>query len=76
MDLLSFYRDVLMLQLGSDVDLVNEELRPQLTQVASASSPHRTRARMDAIERARRLFDSNAQPQLVLEALAVELARA
>lgn len=75
-DLLSFYRDVLMLQLDSEVDLVNEELRPQLMQVAAASSPHRTRARMDAIERARRLFDSNAQPQLVLEALTVELARA
>lgn len=75
-DLLSFYRDVLLLQLDGRVDLINEELRPQLQQVAAASTPHRTRARMDAIERARRLFDSNAQPQLVLEALAVELARA
>jgi DNA polymerase-3 subunit delta' len=76
LDLLSFYRDVLMLQLDTDLDLINEELRPQLGQVAAASTPGRTRARMDAIERARRLFDSNAQPQLVLEALAVELARA
>lgn len=75
-DLLSFYRDVLMLQLDGDVDLINEELRPQLLQVAGSSTPQRTRARMDAIERARRLFDSNAQPQLVLEAMAVELARA
>lgn len=75
-DLLSFYRDVLMLQLDTDLDLINEELRPQLMQVAAASTPNRTRARMDAIERARRLFDSNAQPQLVLEALAVELGRA
>ena len=75
-DLLSFYRDVLMLQLDTAMDLINEELRPQLEQVAGASTPARTRARMDAIERARRLFDSNAQPQLVLEALAVELARA
>ena len=75
-DLLSFYRDVLMVQLDTDMDLINEELRPQLAQVAAASTPMRTRARMDAIERARRLFDSNAQPQLVLEALAVELARA
>ena len=75
-DLLSFYRDVLMLQLDGEVDLINEELRPQLLQVAGSSTPQRTRARMDAIERARRLFDSNAQPQLVLEAMAVELARA
>ena len=76
LDLLSFYRDVLMLQLDADLDLINEELRPQIAQVAAASSPDRTRLRMDAIERARRLFDSNAQPQLVLEALTVELARA
>jgi len=75
-DLLSFYRDVLMLQLDTELELINEELRTQLTQVAAASTPARTRARMDAIERARGLFDSNAQPQLVLEALAVELARA
>ncbi len=75
-DLLSFYRDVLMLQLDTALDLINEELRPQLMQVAAASTPARTRVRMDAIERARKLFDSNAQPQLVLEALAVELARA
>lgn len=75
-DLLSFYRDVLMLQIDGDVDLINEELRPQLQQVASTTTAQRTRIRMDAIERARRLFDSNAQPQLVLEALTVELARA
>ena len=75
-DLLSFYRDVLMLQLDAEVELINEELRPQLAQVAAASGPDRTRNRMEAIERARRLFDSNAQPQLVLEALTVELARA
>jgi len=67
---------VLMLQLDTALDLINEELRPQLMQVAGASTPARTRVRMDAIERARKLFDSNAQPQLVLEALAVELARA
>ena len=75
-DLLSFYRDVLMLQLDTGLDLINEELRAQLMQVVAVSTPTRTRARMDAIERARRLFDSNAQPQLVLEALTVELGRA
>lgn len=75
-DLLSFYRDVLLLQIDGDVDLINEEMRPQLLQVAATSTPQRTRARMDAIERARRLFESNAQPQLVLEAMTVELARA
>ena len=76
LELLSFYRDVLLLQLDAGLDLINEEMRPQLEQVAAATSPERTRNRMEAIERARRLFDSNAQPQLVLEALTVELARA
>lgn len=76
-DLLSFYRDVLVIQLGTEgVDLVNEDMRPILEQAARTATATKTRNRMEAIERARRLFASNAQPQMILEALTVELARA
>jgi DNA polymerase-3 subunit delta' len=75
-DLLSFYRDVMMLQLGIDADLVNEELRPALAQVAAVSTAGRTRRRMEAITRTRGAFDSNAAPLLLVESLTVELARA
>jgi DNA polymerase-3 subunit delta' len=75
-DLLSFYRDVLVIQIGSDgVDLVNEEMRPTVMKIALGTTPNSTRKRMDAIEKARRLFASNAQPQMIMEALAIELAR-
>jgi len=74
-DLLTFYRDVLVVQIGSQVDLVNEELRPSLVRVAAESSPESIRRRLDAITRTRRLLDSNASPQLLLEGLTVELAR-
>ena len=74
-DLITFYRDVLVLQVGSDVDLVNEELRPSLDRVAAESAPESTRRRLDAISRTRRLLQSNASPQLLVEALTVELAR-
>jgi DNA polymerase-3 subunit delta' len=75
-ELLSFYRDVLILQLGVVTDLVNEELRPALEQVAQTSSPETTRRRLEAIARTRIAFESNAAPQLLLESLAVELATA
>ena len=74
-DLLSFYRDVLALQLDTVAELVNEELRPTLAAVAADSTAVQTRRRLDAIGRARAAFESNAAPQLVLEALTVELAR-
>ena len=74
-DLLTYYRDVLVLQLGSTVDLVNEELRPSLDRLAAESSPESTRRRLDAISRTRRLLESNASPQLLLEGLLVDLAR-
>ena len=76
-DLLSYYRDVLVVQVADGaVELVNEELRPQISELARNSDPAKTRRRMEAIERARRLFASNASPQLILESLTIELARA
>jgi len=74
-DLLTFYRDVLVVQIGAGVDLVNEELRPSIERVAAESSPESTRRRLDAITRTRGLMASNASPQLLLEGLTVELAR-
>ena len=82
-DLLSFYRDVLVLQLdtrgGSAVDrasveLVNEPLRAMLTDFSTHSRPETTLARMDAVNAARRrLTTTNVAPLLALEAMAVSL---
>jgi DNA polymerase-3 subunit delta' len=68
-DLMGFYRDVLVLQCGARVALVNEERRPDLERLAAASSRETTVRRMDEIVRTRERLLSNAQPRLVLEAM-------
>ncbi len=76
-DLMSYFTDVMKLQLiGEEAELVNEDMRGQLKEFAKTSTAAKTRARMEAIERARRQFASNAQPQMIIEALTIELARA
>ena len=52
-DLLSLYRDVLVVQLGADVELVNAEIATEVERLARASSPDVTVRRMDAIGLAR-----------------------
>ncbi|GAA3291174.1 DNA polymerase III subunit delta' [Arthrobacter citreus] len=73
-DLLSFYRDVLMLQLGSGDSLVNENLRRELTEYANHGSPEQTLLRMEEITVVRRrLVSTNVAPLLAIEAMAVSL---
>ena len=82
-DLLSFYRDVLVLQLdaragsgieGASVELVNEPLRAALEEFAARTRPEATLERMDAINAVRRrLTTTNVAPLLALEAMAVSL---
>jgi DNA polymerase-3 subunit delta' len=68
-DLLSLYRDVLMLQLGSDAPLVNREREAALGEIARASSPAQTLKMMDAVAEARTRIDANVNPTLALEAM-------
>ncbi|MGG5174603.1 DNA polymerase III subunit delta' [Pseudarthrobacter sp. J1763] len=73
-DLLSFYRDVLMVQLGHGVELVNVELSAEIEEFANNSSPEKTLARMDAINTTRRrIVTSNVAPLLAVEAMAASL---
>ena len=73
-DLLSFYRDVLIIQLGNAVELVNVELRSELEEFARRSTPEATLARMDAINKAReRITTTNVAPLLTIESMAASL---
>ncbi|WP_415856715.1 DNA polymerase III subunit delta' [Sinomonas sp. G460-2] len=73
-DLLSFYRDVLMIQLGSDVDPVNTEIAADVSDFAAKSSAAVTLARMDAVNTTRqRITTTNVAPLLAVEAMAVSL---
>ncbi|WFR84617.1 DNA polymerase III subunit delta' [Arthrobacter sp. Y-9] len=73
-DLLSFYRDVLILQVGATGSLVNEEIRADIEAFAADGTPEQTLARIDAINLTRRrLVTSNVAPLLALEGMAAGL---
>ncbi len=72
-DLLGFYRDVLTRQLGADVDLVHIDLEPVVEQFAKRLQPQDLLGSIAAVEKARERLQTNAAPQLVLEALVVTL---
>jgi DNA polymerase-3 subunit delta' len=76
LDLLSVYRDVLVLQLGAAVELVNAELRGELQAMAARGTPEETLRRMDAIGEARERIDANVNPLLAVEAMTLRLAGA
>ncbi|HEY9499927.1 MAG TPA: DNA polymerase III subunit delta' [Terrimesophilobacter sp.] len=74
-DLLSLYRDILLVQLGSDVEPINLEIEGQLAAAARAATPAQTLATLDAIATARRRIDSNVSPALTLEAMLISARR-
>ncbi|KRE42405.1 DNA polymerase III subunit delta' [Knoellia sp. Soil729] len=72
-DLLSVYRDALVLHTGAPTALVNEDARQTVTQVAQVLPATRVLIAMDAIGTARQRIAANVQPLLALEAMALEL---
>lgn len=73
-DLMSLYRDLLMLQLGSGLELVNEAVRGDLELASRAGSAEQSLAALDAIAVARRRIEGNTPPQLALEAMLITAA--
>jgi DNA polymerase-3 subunit delta' len=65
----SIYRDLMALQLGAEVELVNTEIETELLQRVNGSSVEHTIAILDAITQARQRLASNVRDLLVLEAL-------
>jgi DNA polymerase-3 subunit delta' len=74
-DLLSLYRDVLLLHLGVAEEPINQAVRGRLDEATAASTPASTLAVMDAIAVARRRIESNVAPALALEAMLVAVSR-
>lgn len=72
-DLLTYYRDVLVLQVDAGVPLVNDEMRTQVSQEAALSNATETARRLDAIERGRLAVQANGALPLVLEGMFVEV---
>jgi DNA polymerase-3 subunit delta' len=73
MDLLSIYRDALVLHTGAPIGLVNQDMAEQVHQLARALSPEQLLGCMDAIGTARERIDANVQTLLALEAMAISL---
>jgi DNA polymerase-3 subunit delta' len=74
MDILSVYRDVITVQTGARSDLVNEEVRDQILDVARRSTPESNIRRIDAIFTAReQMMEFNTPPLLALESMMVAL---
>ncbi|MHB1064811.1 MAG: DNA polymerase III subunit delta' [Georgenia sp.] len=72
-DLLSLYRDVLVIQLGADIELVNADAAEHVQRLATGSTPEQTVHRMDAVGVARERLAGNVAPLLAVEAMMVAL---
>jgi DNA polymerase III subunit delta' len=70
-DLLSLYRDILLLQLGATIEPINLSIHSELVAASGRSTSADTLATMDAIATARRRIDGNVSPALALEAMLI-----
>jgi DNA polymerase III subunit delta' len=74
LDLASFYRDVLAVQLQADVELGNGSQLADLERVAAAGPPAATVRRLEAIMKCRERLAANVAPLLAVEELTLALA--
>jgi len=74
-DLMSLYRDVLTLQLFAAAELVNQDLLPQMQELASSTTPAASLAKLEALAEARIRIGVNVRDLMVLESLAVALRK-
>lgn len=74
MDLVSVYRDALVIQLGARSEIVNEEVRAAVETLARTSTPEENLRRIDAIFTAReQMLEFNVPALLALESMMVAL---
>jgi len=73
-DVMSLLRDVLMIQVGADVGLINVKHQDLLSERATGTTAELTMSSLDAIDQARARMAQNSPPLLVLEALLIELS--
>jgi DNA polymerase-3 subunit delta' len=73
LDLVSFYRDVLVRQLGAPVDEANVDVAHEVDKVARTSTPERTLQRIETILACRSMVAANVAPLLAVEAMTVAL---
>jgi DNA polymerase-3 subunit delta' len=73
LDLAAFYRDVLMVQYGADVELANADRLEDVRRLAAAGPPEATLRRIEAIMRCRERLTLNVAPLLAVEEMTISL---
>ena len=73
LDLAAFYRDVLMVQYGAEVELANTDRLDDLRRLAAASTAEATLRRIEAIMRCRERLPLNVAPLLAVEDMTISL---
>lgn len=73
LDLASFYRDVLAVQWGARVGLVNDTHTHAVTRMAERSTPESTLGRLEAVLACRERIAANVDRRLAVEAMALSL---
>ena len=73
LDLAAFYRDVLMVQYGAEVELANADRLDDLRRLAAASAPEATLRRIEAVMRCRERLTLNVAPLLAVEEMTISL---
>ena len=73
LDLAAFYRDVLMVQYGADVELANADRIEDVRRLAAAAPPEATLRRIEAIMRCRERLPLNVAPLLAVEEMTISL---
>jgi DNA polymerase-3 subunit delta' len=71
LDLAALHRDVLAVQLGGRVPLVNDDLGDRVRQLAKRARPEQTLRRIEAILNCREALAANVNPLLAVEAMAL-----
>ncbi|HET7017948.1 MAG TPA: DNA polymerase III subunit delta' [Streptosporangiaceae bacterium] len=74
LDLAAFYRDVLAVQVGADIELANASREPDLRTIAQSSTPNVTVRRIEAIMTCRERLAVNVAPLLAVEELTLALS--
>lgn len=72
-DLTTFFRDVLTVQLGAGMELINEHHRDEIQRYAASQTSEKSLHQIDAINGTRRRLAANVTPLLALEALMATL---
>src|ERR1700733_7304245 len=75
LELAAFYRDVLMIQVGADVELANSDRSADLRRLAGSGTPEATLRRIQAVMKCRERVTLNVAPLLAVEELTISLVR-